>query len=104
MATAFPKVRTDKGRWAIIYTADGGGERPIHGAYWSGESDGWIVTQWASDGSRIGTTVQTELDIRSAVSQGKISETLIKKAVEGKVQEWPREQVRLFSQPEEPKV
>lgn len=32
----------------IVYTWSAGGERPIHGAYWTG--DGWMPLSWYSTG------------------------------------------------------
>ena len=107
MATAFPKVRTDGGKWAILYTADGGGERPIHGAYWAGESDGWLVTQWDVKGARIGSTVRTALDIRTAVDQGIVDAKFKQneaKEVEGKVQVGTGEYFCFSGDAPEPKV
>lgn len=39
---------TRAGERAIVYTRDGGGERPIHGAYWTGMD--WQPISWLSTG------------------------------------------------------
>lgn len=43
-----PEYITRGGERAIVYSWDAGGERPIHGAYWTG--DGWQPTAWLSTG------------------------------------------------------
>ena len=75
---AFPKVRADDGNiWIIIYTNNGGGDRPIHGAYWSGES--WIMAQWDEKGYKISSRKPCALDITQAVASGKISQNFEEK-------------------------
>lgn len=38
------------GTGVLIYNMDAGGSRPIHGAYYSGETGGWIPQGWDGQG------------------------------------------------------
>ena len=67
----FPSVQTDGGLDAIIYTTQGGGSQPIHGAYLYDGSGGWLVTAWDARGRRTKLGVSA-LDITKAINEGKI--------------------------------
>lgn len=69
----FPKVLTDGGDHVIIYTTQGKGYRPIHGAYWSGDSHGWVVTQWDPKGYRNSETCTSKLDISKVIQSGTLN-------------------------------
>ena len=67
---SFPKILTNGGGWDIIYTTHGGGEQPIHGAYYTGEE--WIVTAWTKEGFRNPSQTSSTLDISKAVRNGDV--------------------------------
>lgn len=37
----------------LIYNMDAGGSHPIHGAYWSGDEEGWIPVTWSALGEQV---------------------------------------------------
>lgn len=45
-----------------VYSFDAGGTMPIHGAYWSGEEEGWIPISWHDDG-RVDKSRKSPLDL-----------------------------------------
>ena len=47
----------------MIYNMSGGGEHPIHGAYWAGEKEGWIPITWQENGRYRPNGVPHPLDI-----------------------------------------
>ena len=64
----FPKVLTNGGDYAIIYTVSGGGPQPIHGAYWTKEE--WMITAWDKDGFRHSPECPSNLDITKIIKNG----------------------------------
>ena len=44
------QYRTRDGREVRIYAVDGGGRRPVHGAFWSADNR-WSVRSWQPDGN-----------------------------------------------------
>lgn len=62
----FPQIKTNNGSLCVIYSMQGGGEYPIHGAYHAGENE-WIPIAWDSAGHRINPRSPTSLDITKEV-------------------------------------
>lgn len=58
----FPNVKSNSGSLCIVYSTEGGGEYPIHGAY-SVTPEEWIPLCWDKDGYRISSKCPTDLDI-----------------------------------------
>ena len=54
--------KTISGRDALIYNTHGGVGFPIHGAYWGGDVEGWVLSAWLKTGRKF-DTVRTDLDI-----------------------------------------
>ena len=52
---------------------NGGGRRSIHGAYYSGEDNGWVPLSWYPDGVYLAREKPCSLDIRKAISEGKLA-------------------------------
>lgn len=57
----FPTLKTRNGTTAIIYSRQGGGKFPIHGAYYAGNNE-WIPYAWTEEG-RVITVRNSPLDI-----------------------------------------
>ena len=82
----FPSVASDGGILCVIYTTEGGGLRPFHGAYLAGEGE-WVPITWTRDGFRSHSPgFPHHLDIRRAVLSGEV------KAQEQKDKPSPAEQ------------
>lgn len=47
---AFPTTTTRDGTKVRIYTLAGGGQRPIHGAWYDPELDEWVPCSWLPGG------------------------------------------------------
>jgi hypothetical protein len=56
------KTKTITGRDALIYNTHGGVGYPIHGAYWGGDAEGWILSAWLATGRKF-EEVRTDLDL-----------------------------------------
>ena len=65
---AFPQIKTDSGSICVIYSTSGGGEYPVHGAYYTGDNE-WIPIAWDSQGFRINPKSPTALDITKEVGK-----------------------------------
>lgn len=61
----FPVLKSKSGALVIIYTCEGGGSQPIHGAYLSRSADAnvWIPCSWSVEGYRISKNRPADLDI-----------------------------------------
>lgn len=69
----FVSARSDGERQVVVYTTEGGGEYPIHGAYYTGDPEhGWICMQWKRDGTLLNNGKSSALDIVKAINEGKI--------------------------------
>lgn len=69
---AFREIVSDGGCRIILYSTNGGGDKPIHGAYYTGSKEwGWIPTSWDKDGRRA-SSHSSDLDIIKAVNEGKV--------------------------------
>ena len=79
----FPRVLSDGGDWCIIYTVSGKGPQPIHGAYWSGDELGWLMTQWDKEGQRNPGNV-SKLSISKAIQRGELHSLFQKEEVTGR--------------------
>lgn len=81
----FPIVVADGGATVIIYTAEGGGDYPIHGAYYSGDAEsGWIPVAWQANGCLLRNGKHSGLNLTKALNAGKIP--VPSKEVQGQVQ------------------
>ena len=65
----FPSIKSDGGVLCIIYSFSGGGKRPIHGAYYAGEEQGWVPLSWFTDGTYVSANsgIRSGLDITKAI-------------------------------------
>ncbi len=59
----YPTFKTRGGQTARIYAQDGGGEHPIHGAYWNADTQRWTPMTWNDDGFFIDKTCPRDVDI-----------------------------------------
>ena len=71
----FKLFKTDGGTDAILYTLTGGGIKPIHGAYFSGNDEfGWIICSWTKEGKYLVDSRRSALDVHKALKDGSLSE------------------------------
>lgn len=69
---SFQNIKSDNDTQVVIYSTSAKGQRPIHGAYYSGNRYGWVVCSWDSDGCHIRSGIPSGLDITKALGADKI--------------------------------
>lgn len=59
----YPATVTVSGAEVLIYNVWGGGDYPVHGAYFSGgEEWEWVISAWTRDGKKV-KDLQSPLDL-----------------------------------------
>mgnify|MGYP001560153287 CR=1 FL=1 len=59
----YPRQKTRDGQEVIVYNTDGGGDYPLHGAWWDGAEQRWIPHAWSKDGYVIDKKNERALDV-----------------------------------------